>query len=630
MHLLERQEQLETLNRCFEEATGGVGKLVLIAAEAGLGKSSLVERFALDHRRDVRTLWGACDALTTPRALAPIYEIAAQTPVIAGDVTPDDVPRDRLFRSLFEELSRPERACIVVLEDLHWADEATLDFLRFIGRRIQRTAAVFIATYRYEELGAGHPVRLALGELTGHHVVRLRLEPLSPAAVGVLAKDSGRDPALLHQITGGNPFFVREALASTGDRVPETVRDAVLSRLLRCSPATRELAEFVALSPSKAEQWLVESVLGPHRPALDEAGARGLLLLQSGSIGFRHELARLAVQSTISAERVRATHDRVLNVLAEHGANSSRLAHHAMLAENAAAVLQYAPLAAKEAARLGAHREAAAHWSVALRYCSSLSPARQAELLENHALECSLANRAHEAIASATGAVACWRQAANTEAESRVLCFLSQEYRTVGDKARADDSVARAVELLEALPPSTGLAMAYSARSLLAVNRGWDRETLEFGHRALSLARQFGDHATEAHALCNIGSALLGTGDVAGYEPLEQSLSLALRHGLEECAARAYRSALFYAVLLHDFARAENLLRDGLAYCEERGIFSHSAYMRAYYTPCELERGALDGGRTRGRRALGEFRSHRSATARHHTGHVGAGKRAAR
>jgi DNA-binding CsgD family transcriptional regulator len=591
MHLLERQKQLEELNRCFREASAASGKLVLVAGDAGLGKSSLVERFTSEHRGEARTLWGACDGLSTPRALAPVHEIAAQTLALSGRDTRDDESRDWLFRLLLEELTRPEHVWIVVLEDLHWADAATLDFLRFIGRRIQRTSAVFVATYRDDELSVDHPVRLTLGELTGHHVVRMRLAPLSLAAVEVLARESGRDAALLHQVTGGNPFFVREVLASRGELVPETVRDAVVARLARCLPATRELAELVAISPGRTETWLVESLLGPRPTALDEAGTRGLLEVQTDSIAFRHELTRLAVLGTIQPERARALHGHVLRTLVEHGADAARLVHHATFAEQAAAVLEYAPLAAKEAARLGAHREAAAHLGAALRYGSSLATALRAELLEQHARESSLANQTRAAITSATGAVASWQQVGNVEAQSRVLSLLSQEYRNVGDKRAADQCVEDAISLLEALPRSADLAMAYGWRSLLAVHRGWDSEALEFGQRALELAREVGDPAAESHALCHIGGALLGTGDRAGYEPLARSLALALEHRLEEHAARAYRTLLFYAVLIHDFARAQGAFNEGVEYCEERGIFSHSAYIRAYYTTCELDRG---------------------------------------
>jgi DNA-binding CsgD family transcriptional regulator len=589
MHLLERQEQLEQFNRCFREARAATGKVVLISGEAGVGKSSLVERFVSEHRRDARILWGACDALSTPRALAPVYEVAAQTSVLTGRGVRDDQARDSLFRALLEDLVRPERVSVVVLEDLHWADAATLDFLRFIGRRVQRTSALVLATYRDDELSPTHPVRLALGELTGDHVIRMRLAPLSSAAVEVLAGESGQDARLLHRITGGNPFFLREVLASPGATVPQTVRDAVMARLSRCSAATRELAELVAISPEGTETWLIESVLGAQHAAVDEAGARGVLEVRTHAIGFRHELARLAVLDAIQPERAAALHAQVLERLIQKSADPARLVHHATLARLGAAVLEFAPRAAKEASRLGAHREAAAHLRNALEHTSGT--ALRADLLERHAQESSLANQTREAIASATAAAGYWRELGNAEAQARTLSLLSQEYRTVGDKANADECVSTAIRLLEALPRGSALAMAYSWRSLLAVHRGWDREALEYGQRALQLARGIGDRAAESHALCNIGGAILGTGDRAGYEALERSITLALDERLEDHAARAYRTLLFYAVLIHDFERAQQAFREGVEYCEERGIFSHSAYIRAYNTTCELDRG---------------------------------------
>lgn len=589
MYLLERQEQLAILNRSLQEARAGCGKLVLLAGEAGLGKSSLVERFVSDHRRDTRALWGACDALSTPRALGPVHEIAAQTS--SGRSAHDEDSRDWLFRTLLEEFTRLADGCVVVLEDLHWADAATLDFLRFIGRRIQRTSALFIATYRDDELPANLGVRLALGELVGDHVVRVRLAPLSLAAVEVLSKESGRDAGLLHRTTGGNPFFVREVLASPGEVVPETVRDAVLARLMRCSPATRELVQLVSTSPGVTEGWLIESVLGQRQGELDEAGARGLLEVHSDSVGFRHELTRLAVIGTLPPERARALHGQVLRALATRAADPARLVHHAVLAQDTAAIIEYAPHAARQAGRLGAHREAATHLAAALQHGTRLSAPQRAQLLDQHAEESSLANQTRAAIASWTAAAAAWDELGDTRAQSRALGLLTQEYRTVGDRARADDCVARAISLLEAQPPGVALAGAYCARALLALHRGWNFEALEFGRRALALAREAGDRATESHALCHIGGALLGLDDRSGYEPLERSLAIALELRLEDQAARAYRTLEFYASLTRDVARATRAFQEGVDYCEERGIFSHSAYIRSYHTICELWRG---------------------------------------
>lgn len=591
MPLLERQEQLETLTRCFDQARAGSGKLVLIAGEAGRGKSSLVDHFLSVRRGDACVLWGACDALATPRALGPVHEIAAQTQVRTDPTVRAEEARDQLFARLMAEFARSERACVVVLEDMHWADEATLDFLRFVGRRVQRTGVLFLATYRDDETAATHPLRLALGELTGQHVVRMRLAALTLAAVTELARDSALDAARVHRITGGNAFFVREVLSNPGESVPETVRDAVLARLMRCSAAVRALADLVAMSPGKTATALLDRVVGEWRAAADEAVSRGLLLVQNDAIGFRHELARLAVHSTVPAERARAMHERLLQALVEQGADVTELVHHAALANNAAAVLQYAPVAGTEAARLGAHREAAAHFRTALRYADSLPGSSRAELLELHAEECSLINQTREAIASASEALELWRSAGNIEAQARVASFLAPEYRMAGDSARADECVATAIALLEPLPHSINLAQAYRARSRLASHRGQDKEAVAYGQRALQLAREFGDHATESLAQNYIGAAQLIAGDLAGYEPLDRSLNLALEHDLQECAARAYCNFVFCATLGHDLVRAERFLREGLAYCERRNLFSSVAYLRAYGARLALERG---------------------------------------
>ena len=591
MNLLERQQQLETLAQSFSEARAGAGKLILIAGEAGLGKSSLVEQFVADTRRHARVLWGACDALETPRALGPVHEIAAQISVLDGRAALPDDSRDWLFGALFAQLVPPQRATVVVLEDVHWADESTLDFFRFIGRRIQRTGALLIATYRDEELSPNHPARLALGELTGRHVIRMRLAPLSAAAVSEMAKNSCWNPAQLYQITGGNPFFVSEALACPGERVPETVRDAVLARLMRCSSAARELAELVCISPGKTERWLIAAMLGSHGAAIDEGVTRGLLSTHGDAVSFRHELARLAVYSTLPQEHAREMHGRVLQALEGHNGDLTQLVHHAALAENATAVLKYAPLAAREAARLGAHRQAAAHLSAALRHREALPTLIQAELFERHAEECALTNQSGDAIASGREALNLWRLEGKVEAQGRVLCFLSPEYRMSGDRLGANESIAEAISLLEPLPPSAHLAMAYSVRSRLASNRGMDRQAVDFGGRALALAREFGDAMIESYSLNNIGSALLIAGDLSGYEPLEKSLALALENKLDECAARGYCNLVFCATLNHHIARAEQVFRDGVAFCEERGLFSSFAYLRTYAARTALDRG---------------------------------------
>ncbi len=347
MDLLERNTQIEELSRHLRDAGTVAGKVVLVSGEAGAGKSVLVEEFAQGVDGNTRCLWGHCDALQTSRVLGPVNEVVAGLSSLPDAHRERAVTREMLFPWLLERLSPPNPLSIVILEDLHWADEATLDFVRFIGRRIQRTRCLLIATYRDDELASTHPLRSVLGDLT--------------AAVEQLARGSERSGRQVYDVTGGNPFFVRELLSAPANTVPETVRDAVLARVLQCSPAARELAALVSLMPGRTETWLTRSLLGDFGSAADEAVMRGLLRYHDQALAFRHELGRLAVESTIAQARSQELHQCILRTLIEHDADVSQLVHHASRAQDARALLKYAPQAAQQAARAGAHREAVAH-----------------------------------------------------------------------------------------------------------------------------------------------------------------------------------------------------------------------------------------------------------------------------
>ena len=192
MQLLERDTPLRALGQRLQDAQAGSGKVVLLSGEAGVGKSSLVESFVRGRQEAARTLWGTCDALSTPRALGPVHELAARLPASPDHAQPDAASREHLFRTLLQDLSRPDRTSIVVLEDLHWADEATLDFVRYLARRIQRTRCLLVVTYRDDELGATHPVRAAVGELTGAHVSRIRWSSARKRSPSRISSATGR------------------------------------------------------------------------------------------------------------------------------------------------------------------------------------------------------------------------------------------------------------------------------------------------------------------------------------------------------------------------------------------------------------------------------------------------------
>ena len=229
--LLERAGATEELDDAFSHCRRGRGRLVFVSGEAGIGKSALVRHFCARTAGRARVLWGSCDGLRTPRPLGPFVDIGAATGGALAEVTSAANKPHAVLEALLAQLG-DGRETVMVLEDLHWADEATLDVLRLLGRRVERLRTVVIATYRSDELPPGHALQIALGDLgTAVSVRRVRLEPLSPAAVAQLAEPFDADPEDLYAKTSGNPFFVTESLASGCTVLPPTVRDAVLARV---------------------------------------------------------------------------------------------------------------------------------------------------------------------------------------------------------------------------------------------------------------------------------------------------------------------------------------------------------------------------------------------------------------
>ena len=594
MDLLERQAQLGELARLLHEAGAIAGKVALVSGEPGAGKSALVEAFAREAARTARVLWGHCDALQTSRVLGPVNELVAglsQRDAASSESAPT---REQLFLRLLERFSPPNPLCMVVLEDLHWADEATLDFVRFLGRRIQRTRCLLIITYRDDGQASAHLLRGVIGDLTGQHASRIPMLPLSLSAIEQLVKTSQHDARHIHQVSGGNPFFVRELLSAPAGAVPETVRDAVLARLMQCSQAARELAELVSLLPGRTEPWVAHEILGDTGEAADQAVACGLLKYQDEALAFRHELGRLAVEGTIPRSRAQALHQRILGCLVEHHADLSRLLHHAALAQDVKALIEYAPRAARQAALAGAHREAVAHLETALRRAGSISAPERAHLYELHASECNITNQVSASLESGTQALSLWRELGDAAAQARVLLTIGRQHWKSGQNAFADQHAAAAIALLATLPRGRDLAMAYSVRSQLAMTSHRTAESLAFGEQALDLAAEFGDHGVRSHALNNMGTALAAAGDVAGIAKLELSLAIALEHNLHEHAGRAYANLVTTSVREWLSAGAARYIAEGLEYCELHDVHDSLAYIGAFSAHFDLNMGRWD------------------------------------
>ena len=299
--LLERDDELGRLHAALARARRREGTLVLVSGEAGIGKTSLVREFAAEVRDSARVLAGACDDLLSPRALGPFRDMALQ----AGLAVPAHPDRDGYLDVLLAELGFALRPAVAIVEDAHWADDASLDILRYLGRRVERMPVLLVVTYRAGELGDGHPLRRVLGSFPAASTLRLELAGLSGSTVARLAEQAGVDPDRLVAAAGGNPFYVTEILAAPGDGVPATVRDAVAGRIRALPGPTQRALEALSVVPGQAEVALLDGVVAGGVAALAPAEQVGMVAVRGGSVRFRHELARRAVEeSLLGARRV--------------------------------------------------------------------------------------------------------------------------------------------------------------------------------------------------------------------------------------------------------------------------------------------------------------------------------------
>jgi DNA-binding CsgD family transcriptional regulator len=609
--LLERDSCLADLSGWWADAPRG-GCVVLVGAEAGLGKTSLMRAFA-DQLKDARVFWGACDALFTPRPLAPLLDVARQAGGALQDAVRNKADRDALFAAALDELE--QRPTLVIFEDLHWADDATLDFLKFVGRRIARTRAMLVVTYRDDEIPPRHPLHLVLADLPRMHTHRLGLGPLSEASVAHLAAQSGRTAPDLHRITGGNPLFVTEVLASDGAAVPGTIREAVLARAARLSEGARRVAEVVSVVPTAAEAWLVEAMVAPTAADIDGCLQVGMQRRQDGALAYRHELVRRAFEASLPPLHRRELHGSILNALRGRGeVPPARLAHHAAGAEDGAAVLVHAHAAAIQAAALGAHREAAAHFAAALAHASTIEADRRAELHERLAYEYYLTDRIDAALAARRTALDIWCSLGRTLRQGDNLRWLSRLSWFQGHRADAERYAADAIAALETLPAGRELALAYSNRSQLEMLAYRSVEAVEWADRALQLAGRLGDTEVVVHALNNRGAARLFRGETDGDDDLLRSLDEALRGDMHEHAARAYTNLSSTAVCARRYAVAAQFLEEGIAYTERLDLDAWRLYMLAWRARQRLECGDWLGAGDDAQSVVGNLRT--SAVAR--------------
>ncbi len=590
--LLERALPLERLRAALADAESGSGRLVLVGGEAGVGKTALVRQFCEEGGESARVLWGTCDTLFTPRPLGPFLDVAETVggrlkDILEGDARPHDVSV-----AIMDELTA--RPTILVLEDVHGADEATLDVLTLVGRRIQNSSALVVATYRHEGLGPTHPLRIVLGELaTQDAVARVAVERLSRKAIAELSTPYDIDPRELYRTTGGNPFFATEVLAAAGPGIPQTVRDAVLARAARLGTTARGLLEAVAIVPREAELWLLEWLTGGDTVGLDECLASGMLTDVPVGVAFRHELARVAVEESLSPTRRRHLHQRTLAGLEAPPSGSpdlARLAHHAEGAGDDEAVRRFAPAAAERAASLGAHREAAAQYARALRHGTGSSP-MLAGLFERRSYECYVTGEFDEALAAQERALELYDELGDQRRRGDALRSLSRLLRFIGRTDEAAEMGREALALIEPLGPSRELALAYTNLAHLCVTAEDSPGTLHWGALGEELAERLDDVETLVYARACLAAVEAMNGNPEGELMLTRCLTVAQDSGFEEHAGRIYVNLVWWPLRIRAFEVANRHLDTGLRYCTERGLDLWHIFLLACRARIDLDAG---------------------------------------
>ncbi len=604
--LIEREAAITQFAKAAGKLANGGGAIALVSGESGIGKTTLLEEVRRDFEPKFAFFWSGSDPLFTPRPFGPVHDIAANLSTDLYKLLEDGASPSTIFRQFYRALEELKQPIILVFEDAHWADYATLDLFRFLARRIAFVNCLLVISYRDDEVGDTHPFKQVLEILPSGHTHRIPITPLSQDGVKQLAKNSGRDIEKLHEITAGNPFYVTELLAigsKAGDAIPASVKEAIDSRLALLAEGERKFLETICLIPNSVSIALIENLRGPEAETYAMACvARKLLVIDSnGGFRFRHELARLGTLAGVSANRQKKLHIEILNALEKCDQNDglALLIHHSAGALDAKRVLQYAPAAASRAAKLGAHREAAAYLATALKFVDEAETEIAAQLYEDWAYESGLALKIDDDVLEARRhAITLWRALDRKEKVSENLRWLSRLHWYRGEASEAEHFANEAIRILESIPKSKERAMAYSFRSQLDMLNDRMDEAVHWGTRALALEEEYPNPEIRVHALNNVGSAMVLRGNEAGEALLMESLEIALEHGFHEHAARVYTNFSDYCVRYKKIDAGEKMIAEGIAFDTFYDLDSWTYYLLGIQSNLRMEQGRLEDAET--------------------------------
>ena len=482
-NLLERESALATLYAALGENSSAHGALVLVQGEAGLGKTALVTHFAAQLDARLPIWWGACDHLFTPRPWGPWHDIARQADGHLAKALAGHLDRSAIFDAA---LALVQRRQILILEDLHWADESSLDLLKFLGRRIDRAETLLIATFRDDELGQQHPLRFLLGDLaTSPALYRIALQPLTAAAVQQMAASTGEEAKRLHSLTAGNPFYLQAILAAERDRLPPSIHDAIMAKLARLSSQARLVINASAVIGTQIEPRLLADITGSSAGAVEENLSLGLLHSDDDRFKFRHELVRQTVLAELPSHRSLYWHQVILATLERWPTGqvtAERMLGHAVPAGHAPAIVKYATIAAQAAEQAGMNPTAARLYNLALEHYHDLPLSEQVELHRRYGLSMRDQPGLVAALQSWQKGVALARAGGDPALLAKIMTQLANGYLVTDQHDKAIPLLEETLALLESAGQTDELAAAQRSVAYSHLTQGR-------GEKALAAAR---------------------------------------------------------------------------------------------------------------------------------------------
>lgn len=591
--LLERDRELALLRRKLDEAARGHGHSVVVAGEAGIGKTALTRAFLAEAATHARVLRGACEDFSIAQPLAPLRDLARE----AGWELPGEIAshgdRIAVFSEAIEVLSDPGRPTVAVVEDIHWADEATLDFLKYLARRIDARPILLLMTSRDDEDSGRSQIRRVAGAVSPDTLSRIALGPLSRGAVDALARSASRDGADVYRRAGGNAFFVTELLKGDEERFPLGLQDSILARAEDLDRPARALLDAASIFPRRAESALLSELVPAEPEAIAACASSGLLEDDGAHLAFRHEIARQVVEGAMTPARRRHLNERLFHLLAAQGETPhARLLHHARAARLDAEIARLAPLAARESARMGALHESAECFRIALGSAGSAAEEDHALLLQDYAFTCYQIADFEEATAIQKQALDYFLRHGDIAREGDSYRRLSRFAWVAGNGSMARDYSARALQTLANLR-GPELAMAHSTAAQLAMLDLDDATAERHATEALILAEEFERPDIRAHALNNLAMACLRVQPDRARDLMRESLEMSMSLRNSDDVARAYINWSFLEMYLLNWDRSIRIALDGIAYCEANELDSPMAYIHGGIAWSQLHKGDL-------------------------------------